>query len=401
MSGRWVPGNRIRLLENGEEFYPRAFEVIRSARKEVLLETFILFDDKVGHQLHAALIEAATRGAQVDVTIDGWGSANLPPDFVSRLTEAGVRLHVFDPVRRIFSWRANVFRRMHRKILVVDGVRAFVGGINYSADHLADFGPTAKQDYAVEVEGPIVDTIRRFARAAPRIGQPRRGWLRRRHEEAQVSSQPRAGVARTMFVTRDNRDHPTDIERHYRAAIRLSRRRVTLANAYFFPGYRLLKELRRAARRGIDVRLILQGEPDMQIVKRAASLLYNHLLRAGVKIYEYTERPLHGKVAVVDDEWSTVGSSNLDPLSLSLNLEANLMILDREFNRHLSERLEALIRNSCRLIEETELPHSNAWLVVRSFFVFHFLRHFPSWVAWLPRHVPKVRSVDTRSGPVT
>lgn len=401
MSGRWVGGNRIRLLENGEEFYPRAFEVIRSARKEVLLETFILFDDKVGRQLHAALIEAANRGAQVDVTIDGWGSAYLPPDFVSRLTDAGVRIHVFDPVRTIFSWRTKVFRRMHRKILVVDGERAFVGGINYSADHLADYGPAAKQDYAVEIEGPIVDTIRRFARAAPRIGQPRRGWLRRRHEEAQVSAQPRVGSARVMFVTRDNRDHRTDIERHYRAAIRLARRRVTVANAYFFPGYRLLKELRRAARRGVDVRLILQGEPDMPIVKTAASLLYNHLLRAGVKIYEYTERPLHGKVAVVDDDWSTVGSSNLDPLSLSLNLEANLMILDRDFNRHLSERLEALIRNSCRLIEETELPHSNAWLVVRSFFVFHFLRHFPSWVAWLPRHVPKVRSVDTRSGPVT
>ena len=397
MSGRWVHGNHISLLENGEEFYPRAFEEIASARQEVLLETFILFDDKVGRQLHAALIQAANQGAQVDVTIDGWGSAYLPPEFAGELAAAGVRLHVFDPGHTIFSWRTNMFRRMHRKILVVDGKRAFVGGINYSADHLADFGPGAKQDYAVEIEGPIVDTIRRFARATPRMGQPRRGWLRRRHVEAE-SSVPKVGSAQAMFVTRDNRDHRTDIELHYRAAIRLARRRVTIANAYFFPGYRLLKELRSAARRGVEVRLILQGEPDMPIVKTAASMLYNHLLRAGVKIYEYTERPLHGKVAVVDDEWSTVGSSNLDPLSLSLNLEANVMILDRDFNGHLSGRLDALIRNSCRLIEETELPHSNAWLVVRSFFVFHFLRHFPSWAAWLPRHAPKVRSVDPRSG---
>jgi cardiolipin synthase len=401
LSGRWVDGNRFRLLENGEEFYPRAFEVIASARKEVLLETFILFDDKVGRQLHAALIQAATQGAQVDVTIDGWGSAYLPSEFVSRLTEAGVRIHIFDPGHTIFSWRTNMFRRMHRKILVVDAERAFVGGINYSADHLADFGPGAKQDYAVEIVGPIVDTIRRFARAAPRIGQPRRNWLRRKHEEAQESSLPRVGTAQAMFVTRDNRDHRTDIERHYRAAIRLARRRVVIANAYFFPGYRLLKELRTAARRGVDVRLILQGEPDMAIVKTAASLLYNHLLRAGVKIYEYTERPLHGKVAVIDDEWSTVGSSNLDPLSLSLNLEANVMILDRNFNRHLGERLDGLIRDSCRLVEEAELPHANTWLMVRSFFVFHFLRHFPSWAAWLPAHVPKVRSVDPGSGPAT
>jgi cardiolipin synthase len=398
VSGRWVHGNRLRLLENGEEFYPRAFEVIAAARKEVLLETFILFDDKVGRQLNAALIQAARQGAQVDVTIDGWGSAYLPPEFVNELTEAGVRLHIFDPGHTIFSWRTNMFRRMHRKILVVDGTRAFVGGINYSADHLADFGPAAKQDYAVEIEGPIVDTIRRFARAAPRVGQPRRGWLRRRHEEAEESPLPKVGNAQVMFVTRDNRDHRTDIERHYRAAIRLARHRVTIANAYFFPGYRLLKDMRRAARRGVEVRLILQGEPDMPIVKTAASLLYDHLLRAGVKIYEYTERPLHGKVAVVDDDWSTVGSSNLDPLSLSLNLEANVMVLDRDFNRHLSERLEALIRNSCRLIEATELPHSNTWLMVRSFFVFHFLRHFPSWAGWLPRHAPKVQPVDPRSG---
>jgi cardiolipin synthase len=398
VSVRWVHGNRIRLLENGEEFYPRAFEAIAAARREVLLETFILFDDKVGRQLQAALCQAARNGAQVDVTVDGWGSAYLPQEFIDELTRAGVRFQLFDPGHTILSWRTNMFRRMHRKILVVDGKLAFVGGINYSADHLADFGPAAKQDYAVEIDGPIVDTIRRFARAAPRIGQPRRGWLRRRHEEAAESDLPRTGEAQVMFVTRDNRDHRTDIERHYRAAIRLAKRRVTIANAYFFPGYRLLKEMRKAARRGVEVRLILQGEPDMPIVKRAASMLYDHLLRAGVKIYEYTERPLHGKVATIDDEWSTVGSSNLDPLSLSLNLEANVMILDSAFNRRLNERLDVLIQNSCRLIEQAELPHSNTWLMVRSFFVFHFLRHFPSWVAWLPRHAPKVIPVDSRSG---
>lgn len=394
MSSRWVSGNRFRLLENGEAFFPRAFEAIAAARKEVLIETFILFDDKVGRQLHAALLKAASQGAQVDLTVDGWGSAYLPDSFVASLVDAGVRVHVFDPVHKIFSWRTKMFRRLHRKVLVVDGERAFVGGINYSADHLADFGPAAKQDYSAEIEGPIVDTIRRFARTALHVREPRRHWLRRSHEAAQASSSPHAGDAQAMFVTRDNHNHRTDIERHYRAAIRLARRRVYIANAYFFPGYRLLKDIRRAACRGADVRLILQGEPDMPVVKVAASLLYNHLLRAGVKIYEYTDRPLHSKVAVADDEWSTVGSSNLDPLSLSLNLEANVMIRDRDFNRELGNNLEELIRKSCRLIEESELPRANAWLVVRSFFVFHFLRHFPAWAASLPRHAPEIRSVD-------
>jgi cardiolipin synthase A/B len=149
MDPRWIAGNDIRLLENGEEFFPRVFACIANATQEVILETFILFEDKVGLQLHQALVAAARRGVQIDVTIDGFGSPDLSNNFIASLVEAGVRIHVFDPGKRLLGWRMNVLRRMHRKIVVVDGAVAFVGGINYSADHLADYGPEAKQDYAV------------------------------------------------------------------------------------------------------------------------------------------------------------------------------------------------------------------------------------------------------------
>src|SRR4029453_1234095 len=142
------------------------------------------------------------------------------------------------------------------------------------------------------------------------------------------------------FVYRDNRDHRNDIERQYRGAIRSARREVTIAMAYFFPGYRLLKTLRHAPRRGVRVRLILQGPPDMPIVKTAAELLHSQLIQAGVEIHEYCKRPLHGKGAVIDDDWATVGSSNLDPLSLALNLEANVVIRDSAFNAVLNSRLQ-------------------------------------------------------------
>ncbi|MDB5930016.1 MAG: phospholipase D/Transphosphatidylase, partial [Polaromonas sp.] len=155
-------------------------------------------------------------------------------------------------------------------------------------------------------------------------------------------------------------------------------------------GYRLLKEMRKAARRGVDVRLILQGEPDMAIVKTAASMLYHHLLLAGVHIYEYCERPLHGKVALSDDEWATVGSSNLDPLSLSLNLEANVIIKDRAFNQHLNERLEYLMQHSCNEIKAADLVESTWWRRLRSFFVFHLLSRYPAWAGWLPAHAPRL-----------
>jgi cardiolipin synthase len=396
---RWIEGNNFRILENGEEFYPRVFEVIAAARYEVLLETFILYEDKVGKALHAALLAAAENGARVDVTIDGFGSPSLSDEYVASLAEAGVRVHVFDPGPRLFGQRLNVFRRMHRKLLVVDGKRAFVGGINFSADHLADFGPEAKQDYAVEAEGPIVAHIRRFMQEAIARGKSGRRWFQRRAARKAVDALPAAGEAKAMFVTRDNRTHHKDIERHYRLAIRLARERVVIANAYFFPGFLFLKDLRKAARRGVQVKLILQGKPDMAIVRMAASMLYYHLLRAGVEIHEYCDRPLHGKVALVDNEWSTVGSSNLDPLSLSLNLEANLMIHDRGFNRQLSEKLQRLMAESCRRIEAKDLKESNAWRQVRGFFVYHFLRHYPALVGLLPAHAPKLESLQPASTP--
>ena len=401
MTPCWTSGNRVNLLENGEAFFPRVFAAIAAAEYEIIVETFILFEDKVGQELHAALLAAAVRGVRVDLMVDGYGSPDLSREFVGQLTATGVKVRIFDPGGRFFGWRTNLLRRMHRKIVVIDGVRAFVGGINYSADHLADFGPKAKQDYAVELTGPIVAKIHRFVLHAIAVGEKDRRWYRKRlslvnaRRTAVRNSAGEAPVgADVLFVTRDNRRHTNDIERHYRVAIRTARYRITIANAYFFPGYTLIRELRRAARRGVDVRLILQGKPDMPIVKTAASMLYHHLLHSGVRIFEYCERPLHGKVALVDDTWSTVGSSNLDPLSLSLNLEANVVVRDRDFNALLAGRLEHLMRHSCRQIESAELTEWSGWRLVRSFFIFHLMRWYPAWAGWLPRHVPRLHPLE-------
>lgn len=394
MNSHWVPGNRITLLENGEGYFPRVFEAIAAAEREVLLETFILFDDKVGQQLHQALLAAAARGAEVHVLIDGWGSPDLPASFTQPLLDAGVRLRSFEPVQRLFGARINLLRRMHHKLVVVDGQFAFVGGINYSIDHLEEFGPQAKQDYAVEVEGPLVGQIQAFCRANVQAPQPARGqWIKRWR-----ATMARDGAARVhedgavaAFVTRDNHLHRTDIERHYRAAVRSARQRILIANAYFFPGYRLLRDLRRAARRGVQVDLVLQGHPDQPWVKRATELLYRHLIRADVRVFEYNERPLHGKVAVVDDIWATVGSSNLDPTSLSLNLEANVVVRDAAFARHLRERIDHLMEQSCKRVERSATGRlRSAWIAVRSMIVFHALRRFPVWASQATARTPRV-----------
>jgi len=378
VTGHWRPGNAVRLLENGEEFFARAFEAIAAARQEILLETFILFEDKVGFELQRHLLEAALRGVQVDITVDGWGSPRFEPAFVQALIEAGVRFHVFDPHPPLLGFRLHLFRRMHRKLLVVDGERAFVGGINYSADHLRDYGPEAKQDYAVELEGPIVSDIHAFALAQVGHGPTCLG-----------RAAAGAGDAGVMFAVRDNGRCRTDIEHHYRMAIRNARREVVIANAYFFPSHRLLHELRRAARRGVDVTLILQGEPDERLAMLAARSLYRHLISAGAKVYEYCERPFHGKVALVDDDWATVGSSNLDPLSLSLNLEANVFIRDREFNATLRRSLFALRDRHCLCVGIDALPHDTLLQSLIGPVAFHVMRRFPAWAGLLPAHTPR------------
>ena len=392
MNFRWREGNRVTLLEDGEDYFPRVFAAIEQARHEVLLESFILFEDKVGWKLREVLIDAARRGVRVECTFDGWGSPDLSQQFIEGMTEAGVCFRLFDPGLKPFGMRLPAFRRLHRKLVVVDGRIAFCGGINFSADHLSDFGPEAKTDFAVELEGPVVADIHDFLEntlvpPSWRHWLPWRGWrLRLPRYPADYGS----GGARVVFVHRDNDQHPNAIERQYRAAIRAARHELIIANAYFFPGYRLLRDIRNAARRGVQVKLILQGKPDSPVAMTWARMLYRYLVHGGVTIYEYCRRPMHGKVAVVDGVWATVGSSNLDPLSLSINLEANVVIRDHGFASHLRERLLDLVANHCECVSADKLPKPSLWQTLRWAFVFHALRRFPAWAGLLPAHTQKV-----------
>jgi cardiolipin synthase len=385
----WTSDNRIELLENGEQFFPRAFQAIADAKREILLETFILFEDKVGLQLHRALSDAAARGVQVAVTVDGYGSPEFSEAFIAALKQAGVVFRMFDPSARLFGLRTSIFRRLHRKILAIDERLALVGGINFSEEHLGDFGPMAKQDYAVAVEGPLARRIHHFARSIGRV--------KRADEHASRVSNGRGATdgARAAFVFRDNERHRNDIEQQYLDAIRGASHRVIIANAYFFPGVRILHALRNAARRGVKVQLILQGQPDMPLVRLASHQLYGYLIRHGVEIYEYCKRPLHAKVAVVDDEWATVGSSNLDPLSLWFNLEANVLMIDRRFNRELQCHLTTLQTEYCQRMALPESAGMRIWRLPAVFLTFHLVRYFPRFAGWLPAHQPHIQPIDT------
>ncbi len=404
----WVSGNRVELLENGDTYFPAVFDAIDAARREVLIETFILFEDVVGRDLQQHLIGAAARGIEVDLTVDGFGSPDLSNDFISALTGAGARLHVYEPAPLVRHLKP--LRRLHRKIVVVDARVAFIGGINFSVDHLESHGAKAKQDYAVRIEGPVVDRIHRFARKtlAPvrrrlNIGRPvLRENSRTANPGAAAEQRPLPGNTDVAFVCRDNRRHRNDVERAYRMAIRTARDTVWIANAYFFPGYRLLRDLRRAASRGVAVHLILQSDPDVPIARTAGELLYESLMKDGVMIHEYCRREMHGKVAIVDDIWTTVGSTNLDPLSLSLNLEANVLIRDAEFAATLRRSLQHLIDNDCRQLKPHVLPRLTMWRYLMVSLAYHISRGFPRWLR-LPYSGARIRSfvrgqcIDTKT----
>jgi cardiolipin synthase len=262
---------------------------------------------------------------------------------------------------------------------VIDGERAFIGGINISDDHLRGYGDGSKQDYAVEVEGPVVAEIRDFVERwmNTRDGpwwRRWRYWLRRFPRELQ---QP-GSEAQVLFATRDNSQHPTDIETLYRIAIRNARQRIVIASAYFLPGYRFIRDLLRARKRGVEVELVMQGSPDLPFAIGAATILFDELVRRGIKVHRYMDRPLHAKVAVVDDHWATIGSSNLDPISLGLNYEANLFILDRDFNRALRESLDRLIAHSCEQYQ-TGTPAISYLRRLLAAVAFHLTRRVSSW----------------------
>ena len=407
MNEPWRAGNEVELLINGEAFFPRVFDSIRKARREVLIETFIIRDDEVGKALQQTLMYVARRGVHVEITIDAYGGNEASAAFFEAMADTGVHVHLFEPTRHLFNLRLNVFRRLHRKLVVVDNEVAFIGGINYCADQLTSFGEEAKQDYSMRLCGPVVQDIHQACLDLLRHGDSKPPRLQRLkkfaasqhdalHKSHHENPPEKQESVRALLAIRDNGLHKRDIEKHYLHAVNTAKERLVLAHAYFFPSYGLLRALRTAARRGVNVTLILQGEPDMPWVRLCAQLLYGYLLREGVKIYEYKERPFHGKLALADRHWATLGSSNLDPLSLSLNLEANVMIDDEAFNQHLFKHLRTLVQEHGEPVSMQVVKRSYWWRMPLIFLSFHFLRHFPVIAGWFPAHIPKLERVSSQ-----
>lgn len=347
----FVDGNRITLLKSGLEYFPALTAAFDAAQREIHLETYIFEADATGRSIATALMRAARRGVSVNVMVDGFGSQDLDPALVRELGAAGARFLVYR--RNISPWtlRRTRLRRLHRKIAMIDARIAFIGGINIVDDADAPGSMMPRFDYAVRVEGPLL------AKIVPVVRQL---WSRVSAVELRARwAEPRAldpqrefcGGQRAAFVVRDNIKHRRDIEAAYLAAIRRARGEIIIANAYFFPGRRFRHELIAAAARGVRVVLLLQGRVEYVLQHYASRALYGPFLDAGIEIHEYQKSYLHAKVAVVDSRWATVGSSNIDPFSLLLAREANVVIEDDVFARELRESLLAAVADGAEQLE--------------------------------------------------
>ncbi|CAG9932321.1 cardiolipin synthase ClsB [Candidatus Nitrotoga arctica] len=356
-----VDGHILILLRNGEEYFPRLIAAIDAATRTVYLETYIYAADNCGRQVSQALQRAAKRGVRVHLLLDGYGSADLPDAWVDELRGAGVEVLWYRPEIARFSLRRHRLRRLHRKLALVDEHIAFVSGINIINDVPGGRIVAPRLDYSVEVRGATAGHIQFVMRRLWTLVS----WINFRRQRERVkllAPHKNPEPQKVAFVLRDNLRHRHDIEHAYLKAIAGARREIIIANAYFLPGMRFRHALLNAARRGVRVVLLLQGRVEYRLQHFATRALYNELLRAGIEIHEYHASFMHAKVAVVDGYWATVGSSNIDPFSLWLAREANLVVRDAGFAESLRADLLQEIAHSARLISHSVWRKHSIWM---------------------------------------
>ena len=351
---RFLPGNAVDLLCSGREFFPALIGAIDGAHREAWIETYIFADDAAGNAVADALIRAAARGVMARVMVDGWGARHyLTRSLATRMEAGGVRVARYRPEVAFWQFRSNRMRRLHRKLAQVDGRVAFVGGINVIDDMNTPGHKPPRVDFAVRVQGPLLGTIVPTMQRLWEIVQ----FFEFDGDLADIGdaepgppSTEEAGTVAARFIVRDNLRHRRDIERAYMAAIRTASREIVIASAYFFPGIAFRRELIAAARRGVAVTLLLQARVEYRLLHYASRALFGQMIDAGIGIAEYSRSFLHAKVAVIDDRWATVGSSNIDPYSLLMARESNIVVRDARFADRLRVELVAIIDGGARRV---------------------------------------------------
>lgn len=348
--GGFSGGNKIKVITDGDDCFDEFIRAIKSANFCINLETFIFRSDDLGWRIAKLLVKKASEGVQVNVIYDSFGSRGISPRLILFMKRGGVEVLEFHPLLP-WRWRRliNITLRDHRKILVVDGKVAFIGGINIGLDYAGKkYKGNGWRDTHLKIEGPAVKEIQFFFVE---------NWFRNRGSMLEPSyyfpTIKEQGKKLLMILSSKSRRNVKPIRQSYMTAIKFAKKSIYIENAYFIPDARFYHELGHAAKRGVDVRLLMPGKSDVPVVKFASRYLYKYYLRHGIRVYEYKKTMLHAKTAVIDGIWSTIGSSNLDRASFRQNMEINAIILDQQFG----DEMEEIFLNDLKEAKEYKLEN--------------------------------------------
>jgi len=363
-----IPENQATLLPDGEDFLTALIDGINRAERLIFLEFYIIRNDRSGVIFADALAAAAKRGVKVLLLYDYIGSFDTSTDYFRRLRQAGVFCHPFSPP--VFRWGVvRLDQRDHRKMAVIDGVRALVGGVNIGNEYFGHGAVGKWRDAGVVIEGPAVTELCRLFRGT---------WEHGGHEfpvknvlQGELTGRGDAGVG---IIGGDPRHRRSAIRRSFRFAIAGASVSIQIMTPYFLPGPRLLRSLIRAARRGVRVRLMLPAVSDVPLVRLLSRALYHPLLVDGIEIYERQHQVLHAKVMLIDDHWSVFGSANMDHRSFLRNYEIGVIIDSPDFGRQVGEMFAGDLNHSRRItLDELE---RRGWLIRLLEFAFSPIARF-------------------------
>lgn len=349
-----IPGNEVKLLFDGPATMREMMAAARAAKSTINLETYIFDRDPVGLEFAELLMEKRRQGVIVNIMADGVGTLRTPKEFFDRMRAAGVNVLIFnpvDPTKRPGNWQLN--NRDHRKIMVVDGKVGFTGGINISETYAnsslfrsrkkpesVDAAQVGWRDTHIRIEGPAVAALQ-YAFID--------NWVRQEAgelPEADYFPRPAPAGTKLMRVLATAPDRDSEIYKSLMVAMNEASKSIHITSAYFVPDQQIVDALVAAARRGVDVKLVLPGVSDHNLIKYAGQAFYDELLEGGVKIYQLQVAVLHAKTAVIDGIWSTIGSANIDRRSFIHNYELNVVVLDPAFGKDMEAAFNEDLRSS-------------------------------------------------------
>ena len=343
-SNEYKPNNKIELIKSGKQFFDLLNNNILSATKSIQIHSYIFNDDDTGKVIINSLILAARRKVNIHIIIDGIAS-DFSPKSINKLRNVGIKLFLFEP---LFSAKSIYLgRRLHQKIAVFDNVKAMVGGINIAERYNDNKFQKAWLDYALSIEGAAVLDIANYCNT---------WWL----EDEKIQTDPYLlenrtfGNSKVRIRRNDWIKHLNEISNTYLEIFRTAKKEIVVLCSYFLPGKVMRRYLSNATKRGVKVIVILAKKSDVTISKEAERWLYDWLIRNGIRIFEYRNNILHGKLAICDGEWMTIGSYNINNLSTYVSIEFNVDVSDAEFCNHAKKEMEKLIESHCEEIKETK-----------------------------------------------